>query len=903
MKCSVGGSWIGLVSSVLLALDGLPFAGADVTLTPAATSDVASSLSNTLTPSYIGLGIEPSNLFAYLGTTTSNVLSSNLLSNLANYTGVPPHIRVGGNTQDTMIYKSTYKGYYFATNKASTGLNDKYIFGPNYFQAINNLPAKTPVSLGLGLAYNGNDAVNMSVTIAQEAVSALTNVDLVALEVGNEPDLYIENQFRNSSWSVSDYGGEWLERVEAIYTSVLKPANIGSAFFEAACTATTAAYPAYKIENLVSTGLGSNDGIYLAGWNQHNYYYYVNVSDYSLTLSDLLSISATSNQFTEWANQIKSAIVTGKPYYLREMGSVGPAGISGISNTFGNALWTLNFFLYAATVGADAVQMHVLQDSYGSPWQPITDVSNGNTFVRPSYYAFAAMNQIIGAKCATKVAPISVTTSDSGYSDRVGAYAVYDGTALQSIVLINTKVFYSGSTTTSEEFVLSLPKLAGQTLYLSTMSASGADATANVTWNGMEYEQSGDGSPGAATDNSAKTAQVDSSGSVTITVRDSQAVVANVGSTLGSQNNVVDTTACTALAATIAGSDASSTTTAKGASPTFKSTTGFASSSSLSLGAIIGIGVGGGVALLIILGLLIWCCVRRSRRNKSEAAFASEKNSTDSFVPPAAFKSTQSRYANVPQRDSIDSTANDELWMQPVDGNRSRYNSGMTNASSRGGYHTREESVSSMTGAPLLPSRQSLQDMNHDYNGGNYGPPMLMGAMRSLPDSPNRRSFPSQVHNNSSLLNESPLRPSRDRSSRSNLPPHMMGPGEPGPAVISSGGHRRYPSSPTASRSLPGSRDASPSRNGPRSRQAQSSQGHGQNYRRSYMADPAAPPLPQMPTNYMNTNASMPQVGGPRRQPPGPRSQGIPINYGSQEQHGSQQRSHYDYGAYPSYDM
>ena len=102
----------------------------------------------------------------------------------------------------------------------------------------------------------------------------------------------------------------------------------------------------FRIANLVGNtqGVAADNGIYVAGWNQHDYFYYVGVSGFNLTLSYLLDLSNTVSQFREWAGQVQQSIVTGKPYYLREMGSVGPNGLPGISETFGNALWTLNFF-------------------------------------------------------------------------------------------------------------------------------------------------------------------------------------------------------------------------------------------------------------------------------------------------------------------------------------------------------------------------------------------------------------------------------------------------------------------------------------------------------------------------------------------------------------------------------
>ena len=826
-----------LALAPILAL--LSVVHADVNLSPATSSSSGQSgLSKTLSPSYIGMGIEPSNLGAYTGTSSPNPLSMQLLTNLADYTGIPPHIRVGGNTQDTAIYQSSYNGYGMGPNPSASGPADQSVFGPKFFQSINNLPKNTPVSLGIGMTYQGSDAVDMVVNIAREAVQSLTNVNLVGLEVGNEPDLYIQNQFRQSGWSIYDYGGEWIERVQAIYQQVLQPANIGTAFFEAACTATTAANPSYRIEELVKTGLASENGIYLAGWNQHDYYYYVGVSNYQLTLDILLDLSATSNQFNEWANQADSAAVTGKPYYIREMGSVGPAGLEGISNTFANALWTLNFFLYAATVGADSVQMHMLQSSYGAPWQPITDSDNEDTFVRPSYYGFAAMNQIIGAKCATTVAPISLSNAPGDYNGRLGAYAVYDDGKLQSLVLLNTKTAYSsqGSGIASQNFVIKLPDLAGQQFYVSTMTAAGADATANATWNGMSYEQTGNGSP-TTVDDSSNSVQVGSDGTLTISVRDSQAVVANLGSKLGTQNNVVDQAACARLASTTSeGGATSTTTTGKGAAPTFKSTSGFASHLPLSMTAIIGIAAGGGAALLIVIGLCIWCCVRRSRKRRQMAADQA------ALLPPG-----KSRYANVPQRDSLDSsTANDDIWMMPMDGKRSRYDSAST--ADHKGNHLRTDSTPSLGGSPLMPSSNSMSDSRPRMDSA-YG----------------YRGHPNQPHTSSNLAH------ANAPPQRSNAPRGAAATQQP----------RRTPSAPN-SRSAPGSRSVSPGR------QAQSSQGHGA--RRTQRDNPAVPPLPP---SHSHPASSSP--AGPRRQLPSR----VQVN-----QYGS---PHYDYGpgrdaAYPTYD-
>lgn len=456
------------------------------------------------------------------------------------------------------------------------------------------------------MAYNGSDAVNQSVEIAQAAMNAFTNVKLYNFEVGNEPDLYITNQYRPSSWTAADSGNEWIARVQAVWNAVLKPKGISQAFFEAACTATTAANPSFRISNLVQTGVATDNGVWLSGWNQHDYYYYVNVSKYQLTLEKLMDIQSTAGQFKEWNQQIDQAQVTGKPYYLREMGAVGPAGIKGITDTFGGALWTLNFFLYAATVGVDSVQLHCLQDSYTSPWQPMPDENGNGPYIRPSYYAFAAMAQINGAGCQTQVGTLSLNNLPSGYSRNVAGYGIYNAGTIQSIVIMNNMPAYSGNSIPTQQVTLTIPQLAGKTFYLSNLTASGADATSDVTWNGISYEKSGSGQP-TVVSRTKQAVQVASDGTFTIPVRDSSAVVANLGSVLGTMNNVVDQKACTKQAATVP---------AKTKPSGFKSTSGFASFMKLPKAAIIGIAAGGGALILAILGLSIWCCVRCCRRRR-----------------------------------------------------------------------------------------------------------------------------------------------------------------------------------------------------------------------------------------------------------------------------------------------
>lgn len=246
-----------------------------------------------------------------------------------------------------------------------------------------------------------------------------------------------------------------------------------------------------------------------------------------------MNMDQTNTQFAYWEKQVKIALNTGLPYVLREMSSVGPIGMPGVSDTFGAALWTLNFFLYAASIGISSVQMHMTDNSNASAWQPIPMYGSDTSFVRPQYYAHAAVAQIIGnGNGTTQISTLKTNNVGAAYSGRIRAYTAYANNQLQAITLINSKQANSTQNKGSFTFNLDLGSSnANKDVYISYLTADGADSQKGVTWNGMSY----DDVTGVSTvvDNTQTVVTADSQGKIAIPVRDSQAVVANIGWQLG----------------------------------------------------------------------------------------------------------------------------------------------------------------------------------------------------------------------------------------------------------------------------------------------------------------------------------------------------------------------------------
>ncbi|KAI1344547.1 glycoside hydrolase family 79 protein [Xylariaceae sp. FL0016] len=538
-------------------------------------NDSPKNASAAISPSFAGLGVEPSQLFSFMGGSNKNELTTTLLANLANFTGQPPHIRLGGNTQDYMLYNESQTAWSTKANTdpVAVGKNkltaDNMIIGPRFFEAANRLPQGSPVTWGLNLAYNEDDYIDQIVTMAQQVVNRCDNINIVSFEIGNEPDIYVDHAFRNkSTWSGSVYTDEWTTRAAAIYEQVLKPQDKGTNFFDSAATTAWVAGTTFEIEMLAADGISAQaDGSsnpYLASWDQHNYFYFLDSgTDYALTLDYMMQLDTTESQFNEaLGQQLTQAKATDFPWALREMNSVGPLGMEGISDTFGAAIWTLNFLLYAATLNVSSVQFHMTAESTASPWQP-TVLDGVAPFVRPMYYGMAAFNQIIGASCTARAAAMDIDSYPSGYNGYVKAYSVYQGERLGSIVVANGKLAnVSASDKPTMTVSVTVPtSLAGETVHLSYLTADGADATSGTTWNGLSFEENGDGSQTQVSDDD-ETTTVGDDGTLSFTVRDTQVVVASFGNKVGADTSS-DEDACKAVVSEGLGSTATASAGAK----------------------------------------------------------------------------------------------------------------------------------------------------------------------------------------------------------------------------------------------------------------------------------------------------------------------------------------------------
>lgn len=144
-----------------------------------------------------GYSIEPVWLGAYVNTT----LTSTLLREIANVTGKPPPIRIGGTTSDET---TLYAGADVSGGGTSNGTGSQFNITAGWYGSWAGYFPE-----GTDLTYTLNFAVNESgwadARAEAEALWGALGKKLRLLELGNEVDHFVSKGWRAQGWGVEEY--------------------------------------------------------------------------------------------------------------------------------------------------------------------------------------------------------------------------------------------------------------------------------------------------------------------------------------------------------------------------------------------------------------------------------------------------------------------------------------------------------------------------------------------------------------------------------------------------------------------------------------------------------------------------------------------------------------------------
>ncbi|KAI1758341.1 glycoside hydrolase superfamily [Xylaria castorea] len=559
-----------------------------------------------LVPDVYGYSIEP----VWLDSYTNTSLASTLLGSIANVTGKAPPIRIGGNTADQTYLNPTSP--LPLTGNDSVAIPDPltakaFNITPHWFNTwASYFPTGTDLIYTLNFADNSSGWAN-AVAQAQAAHAALGD-SLVAFELGNEIDHFINKGWRDASWGVKAYieqfrnltwqitSSGWYQELTTTINNHNNDEKNRAPTFQAGVFADPPLVPDqqdemddFSIANLTAAGIVSRaeEKNIISSYATHLY----PQSTCDTARWYRLSLDLLSNHDVLWRNvsqyipQAAAADAAGAPLVMGETNSASCSGRSGISDTFGAALWGVDYVLTAASLGIRKVYFHLGARSEYSAFTPLPYELKNETLapgIRAGWYAHYFIARVVsdnnnrgssydcsgGRQKSQNQTQLRVAALPSANSSSLSGFAVYGGdgddndddiktsggaAALRKLVFLDMGVWngteglgnpstlsatdgtvFSEGTRPVSTFEVSTPWSNGTEIKVVRLTAPGTNAKSNVSVAETVFDdKTGEpaiGGEGARLgDEYSETIRVGAEGIVKFDVRRAEAVLLEVG--------------------------------------------------------------------------------------------------------------------------------------------------------------------------------------------------------------------------------------------------------------------------------------------------------------------------------------------------------------------------------------
>ncbi|KAI9454225.1 hypothetical protein BJY52DRAFT_765579 [Lactarius psammicola] len=444
---------------------------------------------------FFGFSIEMSVSNQVLGKNSSyiQVPFLNLMANIVERVGWV-QVRVGGNSQeDAELVASLPNGAMLA--KDTSNISDltstpplEYTMDLLYLMA--NISRLTNTHWYLGIPFFNTTPFSLGIV---ENGHQILGDYLLGFQAGNEPDLYSSPYHgrRPSTYSQFDYFGEVGTLVQQIANDPLIPNKDNLLILPSIQTAWTP-------ESVWNTGIVSSysSSILCLAVERypHNNCAAVHPSRGGVVQNpqdifiNYLQHNASTNMASSYVNSTAFAAQNGKPFIMFETNTASCSGFPGISNSFGAALWALDWALTMAYSNFTAALFHTGgQNAYYNPFTP--PPTNQSTFhqwtVGPVYYSALVMAEAMGPHNTSQVVDL---TSDIN----IPIYAIYENGAPTKVALFNFITDPTGAST----YTATISIGGGSTgqnnatpsqVQVKYLLADSVSAKGNFTWAGQTF--------------------------------------------------------------------------------------------------------------------------------------------------------------------------------------------------------------------------------------------------------------------------------------------------------------------------------------------------------------------------------------------------------------------------------
>lgn len=250
-----------------------------------------------LDPAPIGLSFE---FFDFPSYFTNVTATTQCLANWEALTGTWPPIRIGGTTQDRATYDAATSAYVVYTVASSVDAPASLTFGPSFMTLAGSYDGG--VVLGLN---RGHDNITNTIAAATAAVAEMSN--LVAIELGNEPEYWAadDQPIASGTWTPATDAAsqdDWDIRVGSAIgrTDIIQAGNSNEA------------PPTWGAAELIATE-NATVKEYVYDYAHHNYP--------GGTVQSLMTHATTVADIATFAADVAAALSVGRPYVFGETNS------------------------------------------------------------------------------------------------------------------------------------------------------------------------------------------------------------------------------------------------------------------------------------------------------------------------------------------------------------------------------------------------------------------------------------------------------------------------------------------------------------------------------------------------------------------------------------------------------
>jgi hypothetical protein len=320
---------------------------------------------------FLGLSFEYRAIEAYAGQDPQavNPVLEQLIRNLT--PGQAPVIRIGGDSTD-------WTWWPVAGTSRPPGVS--YTITQNWLDVTRSLTTALRARLILGINLEA-DSQRLAAAEADALTSGIGASSIIALEPGNEPELY-----RSWGWYCLDgqeipgrppsYGFDAFERDFLGFARALAPEPLAG--------------PTIGIDTWyphLPEFLAAEPGIRLVTLHQYPLQNFLPpTSPWSPTIDHLLSDGASRGLAATIAPYVQIAHAHGVPLRIDEMNNVSAGVAPGVADAFASGLWIIDALFQMARVGVDGVNVHTFPGAAYELFRFTQMNGNWQAFVSPEYY-------------------------------------------------------------------------------------------------------------------------------------------------------------------------------------------------------------------------------------------------------------------------------------------------------------------------------------------------------------------------------------------------------------------------------------------------------------------------------------------------------------------------------------